>query len=149
MNIREFAKLCGVAHSTVSRVLNLSLEQSHVSRKTYDRIRAKAVEVGFHVNYYAQAFHSKTSNCLGFIASNRLPMLLKPLLYGISALWTCKERICPCICATMRGKLKLLSTRCCLTMPTRFSIFLRSRRERVIRPGTWMGSGKNIRISLR
>jgi len=84
MNIREFAKLCGVAHSTVSRVLNLSLEQSHVSRKTYDRIRAKAVEVGFHVNYYAQAFHSKTSNCLGFIASNRLPMLLEPLLYGIS-----------------------------------------------------------------
>lgn len=84
MNIREFAALCGVAHSTVSRVLNQPLEKSRTSRATYERIRAKAVEVGFQVNYYAQALHSKTSNCLGLIIGGWMPLLTEPLLYGIA-----------------------------------------------------------------
>lgn len=84
MNIREFAALCGVAHSTVSRVLNQPLEKSRTSKATYERIRAKAAEVGFQVNYYAQAFHLKSSNCLGLIIGGWMPLLTEPLLFGIS-----------------------------------------------------------------
>ena len=84
MNMREFAKLCGVAHSTVSRVLNRPLADAQVSKETYDRIRAKAAEVGFKVNYYAQIFHSRNSNCFGFITGNRVHMLAETLLYGVS-----------------------------------------------------------------
>lgn len=84
MNIREFAALCGVAHSTVSRVMNLSQKDSRTSRATYDRIRAKAAEVGFRVNYHAKALHSRKSNCFGFIVGSWMPMLTEPLLFGIS-----------------------------------------------------------------
>ncbi len=84
MNIREFAALCGVAHSTVSRVLNLPREKARTSKATYERIRAKAAEVGFQVNYYAQALHSKNSNCLGLIIGGWMPLLTEPLLYGLS-----------------------------------------------------------------
>ena len=84
MNIREFAALCGVAHSTVSRVLNQPWETSRTSRITYDRIRAKAAEVGFQVNYYAQALHSKNSNCLGLIIGGWMQSLTESLLYGVS-----------------------------------------------------------------
>lgn len=84
MNIREFAALCGVSHSTVSRVMNHPPEKARAGRETYDRIRAKAAEVGFQVNYYAQALHSKNTNCLGFIIGGQMSMLTEPLLFGIS-----------------------------------------------------------------
>lgn len=84
MNIREFAKLCGVAHSTVSRALNLPQAEARVGKETYDRIRAKAAEVGFQVNYYAQVLHSRNSNCLGFIVGSRMPMLTEPILHGLT-----------------------------------------------------------------
>lgn len=84
MNMREFAKLCGVAHSTMSRVLNRPLSDAQVSKDTYDRIRAKATEVGFKVNCYVQILHSRNSNCFGFITGNRVHMLAETLLYGVS-----------------------------------------------------------------
>lgn len=84
MNMREFAALCGVSLSTVSRVLSHSREEAEVSKKTYDRIRAKAAEVGFKVNYYAQVLHSRNSNCLGFLVGSRMPLLTEPLLHGLT-----------------------------------------------------------------
>ncbi len=92
MNMREFAKLCGVSHSTVSRVLNHSPEDAEVSRKTYDLIRTKAAEVGFKVNYYAQVLHSRNSNCLGFIVGSRMPLLTEPLLHGLSRILNLRQK---------------------------------------------------------
>ncbi len=84
MNIREFAKLCGVSHAAVSRVLNYPQAEAHVSRATYDRIRAKAEEVNFQVNYHAKALHSKNSGCIGFVIGHCFPMLTEPVLFGLS-----------------------------------------------------------------
>ena len=92
MNIREFAALCGVAHSTVSRILNQPLKKSRASKETYDRIRAKAAEVGFKVNYYAQALHSKNSNCLGLIIGGWMQLFVDPLLYGITNTLNMQEK---------------------------------------------------------
>lgn len=92
MNIREFAALCGVAHSTVSRILNQPLERSRAGKETYERVRAKAAEVGFKVNYYAQALHSKNSNCLGLIIGGWMQLLVDPLLYGITNTLNMQEK---------------------------------------------------------
>ncbi|WP_176014053.1 LacI family DNA-binding transcriptional regulator [Victivallis sp. Marseille-Q1083] len=75
MNIREFAKLCGVAPTTVSRALNRPLEKAEVSRQVYERIHAKAQEIGFHVNYHAKALFSAKSNTIGCIAGGPMNVL--------------------------------------------------------------------------
>ena len=75
MNIREFAGLCGVAPGTASRALSRPQEQARVSRAVYERIHAKAREVGFHVNCHARALFSAKSNTIGCIAGGPMNML--------------------------------------------------------------------------
>ncbi len=83
MNIREFAAICKVAPSTASKVLNHSFEDAQVSRKTYDRIRMKAEQIGFRRSYLARALSAQRSNCIGFIAGASIQMVCGPILDGI------------------------------------------------------------------
>ena len=85
MNIREFAKLCDVSPSTVSRALGRPWEKSELSRALYDRIRGKAAEVGFRPNFHARAMLGRQSGCIGFIAGYKMSFAVGTLLEGISS----------------------------------------------------------------
>ncbi len=76
MNIREFAKLCGVSASSASRALNRPPEQAEMGRALYDKIRAKAAELGYWPNYYAQRMQSAHSDKIGFIVGGETYKLL-------------------------------------------------------------------------
>ncbi len=84
MNIREFAQICGLSHAAVSRILNYPQKKARVSRATYDRVCAKAAEVGFQVNYHAKAFLSQNSGCIGFVIGHCFPLLTEPVFFGLS-----------------------------------------------------------------
>ena len=88
MNIREFAKLCDVSPSTVSRALGRPWEKSELSRALYDRIRGKAAEVGFRPNFHAKAMLGRQSGCIGFIAGYKMSFAVGTLLEGISSVLT-------------------------------------------------------------
>lgn len=85
MNIREFAKLCGHSPSTISRVLNNPFERARASGEVYDKIRARAAEVGFKLNYHAKAMHSNVSDCIGFIAGSYMHLLCGEIQSGIAS----------------------------------------------------------------
>ena len=88
MNIREFAKLCDVSPSTVSRALGRPWEKSELSRALYDLIRGKAAEVGFRPNFHAKAMLGRQSGCIGFIAGYKMSFAVGTLLEGISSVLT-------------------------------------------------------------
>lgn len=78
MTSREFAKLLGVAQSTVSRALNNSPQ---VSEKRRAHIRMKAAEYGFELNSQAQGLRTNRTGTVGilfprqFKSMNENPML--------------------------------------------------------------------------
>lgn len=92
MNIRKFAEQCGVSPSTVSRALGRSPEKSELSREMYDRIRAKAAELGFRPNFHAQAMLSRRSNSIGFIAGYDMPLVCGSILEGLAQVLTPQEK---------------------------------------------------------
>lgn len=105
MNIRDFAKLCGVAPTTVSRALNRPFEKAEVSRQVYERIHATAREVGFHVNYHAKALFSAKSNTIGCIAGGSMNLFCGYLAESIMPILAAHGKsffMYPC-----RGDLKL------------------------------------------
>lgn len=101
MNIREFAKKCGISISAASRILNRSRKDSQASKETYDRVRQMAITLGYKPNYAAKTLHTHRSNCLGVIIGypgvvNTISMIkeISELAYkrGISlAIATCKN----------------------------------------------------------
>ncbi len=88
MNIRNFATICGVSISTVSRALSRPFEQAEMSRELYDKIREKAAEVGYSPNYHAKVLHTQVSNNIGFIAGSPLPMNCGSAIEGISSVFS-------------------------------------------------------------
>lgn len=84
MNIREFAKKCGVSIATASRILNYSLEESHASRQTYEAVRATAVRLGYRPNYGAKALHTYRTSCIGIIVGATMPINSHALIKGVT-----------------------------------------------------------------
>lgn len=88
MNIRKFAKLCGVSVSTVSRALGHPPEEAQISRNLYDKIRAKAKELDYRPNYYAQRMQSSHSNNIGFIIGNVFKLVSGELVDAVASEFT-------------------------------------------------------------
>ncbi len=84
MNIREFAARCGISATAASRILNRSREESHASRATYERIRKKAVELGYDPNYAAKTLHTHRSNCLGVILAGPGSLTTLSIMHGVT-----------------------------------------------------------------
>jgi DNA-binding LacI/PurR family transcriptional regulator len=63
----DVARLAGVSHQTVSRVLN---EHKNVSEQTRTRVRAAIVELGYRPDRAARALVTGTSKVIGVVAQN-------------------------------------------------------------------------------
>lgn len=63
----DVARLAGVSHQTVSRVLN---EHKNVSEQTRVRVRAAIVELGYRPDRAARALVTGTSKVIGVVAQN-------------------------------------------------------------------------------
>lgn len=66
-SIRDVAKVAGVAHQTVSRVLS---GFPHVSEQTRERVLSAVEEVGYRPNAAAQALVTRRSRTIGVLASS-------------------------------------------------------------------------------
>jgi DNA-binding LacI/PurR family transcriptional regulator len=77
----DVARLAGVSHQTVSRVLN---EHPGVSEQTRTRVRAAITELGYRPNRSARALVTGTSQTIGVVAPNTT-------LYGPASLLTAFE----------------------------------------------------------
>ncbi len=84
MNIREFAAKCGISATAVSRILNRPREKSQASPETYERIRQKAVELGYVPNYAAKTLLTRRSNSIGVILANPGTITAMSILRGAS-----------------------------------------------------------------
>src|ERR1700749_4089963 len=78
----DVAKLAGVSHQTVSRVLN---DHPNVREQTRLRVRAAIAELGYRPNRAARALVTGRSQLLGVVAQNST-------LYGPASLLTAFER---------------------------------------------------------
>ena len=77
----DVARLAGVSHQTVSRVLN---EHKNVSEKTRLKVRAAIVELGYRPDGAARALVTGTSKVIGVVAQNSS-------LYGPASMLTAFE----------------------------------------------------------
>ncbi|MBL7257559.1 LacI family DNA-binding transcriptional regulator [Paractinoplanes lichenicola] len=78
----DVARLAGVSHQTVSRVLN---EHKNVSEQTRLKVRAAIAELGYRPNRTARALVTGTSKVIGVVAPNTA-------LYGPSSMLTAFEQ---------------------------------------------------------
>jgi len=78
----DVARLAGVSHQTVSRVLN---EHKNVSEQTRLKVRAAITELGYRPNRTARALVTGTSKVIGVVAPNTA-------LYGPSSMLTAFEQ---------------------------------------------------------
>ncbi|WP_105566114.1 LacI family DNA-binding transcriptional regulator [Microbacterium halophytorum] len=77
MSIRELARICGVAVSTVSRAMN---DRSDVNPATRDRIRAEAAKHGYVPNASARRLKISTTTSISVIIQGELGQLLIEVL---------------------------------------------------------------------
>jgi len=66
-SIRDVARLAGVSHQTVSRVLN---DHPNVREQTRLRVRAAIAELGYRPNRAARALVTGRSQLIGIVAQN-------------------------------------------------------------------------------
>src|SRR3954454_1217942 len=78
----DVARLAGVSHQTVSRVLN---EHPNVSEPTRLKVRAAIAELGYRPNRTARALVTGTSKVIGVVAPNTA-------LYGPASMLTAFEQ---------------------------------------------------------
>src|SRR3712207_2745363 len=79
----DVARLAGVSHQTVSRVLN---DHPNVREQTRLRVRAAIAELGYRPNRAARALATGRSQVIGIVAQNTT-------LYGPTALLTAFEQV--------------------------------------------------------
>ncbi len=93
MNIRQFAALCGVSASSVSRALNFSQKESGLSDELYRKIQERARKEGFKPNYYAKAMQARESNNIGFIAGgDSFKLISGALVDAVASLLTPRKK---------------------------------------------------------
>src|SRR3982751_1123218 len=78
----DVARLAGVSHQTVSRVLN---DHPHVREQTRLRVRAAIAELGYRPNRAARALVTGRSQLIGIVAQNST-------LYGPASLLAAFEQ---------------------------------------------------------
>lgn len=83
-NIRQIAKLAGVSHSTVSRVLNGS---DSVKQQTRERVEKVMAEQGYKPNIYARGMLGESPNTLGVVIPNVMDPFFSTVISSI-------ERVC-------------------------------------------------------
>jgi LacI family transcriptional regulator len=83
-NIRQIAKLAGVSHSTVSRVLNGS---ESVKKETRERVEKVMAEQGYKPNIYARGMLGESPKTLGVVIPNVMDPFFSTVISSI-------ERVC-------------------------------------------------------
>ncbi len=83
-NIRQIAKLAGVSHSTVSRVLNGS---DSVKPQTRERVEKVMAEQGYKPNIYARGMLGQSPKTLGVVIPNVMDPFFSTVIASI-------ERVC-------------------------------------------------------
>lgn len=84
MTIRELARICGVAVSTVSRAMN---DRSDVNPETRNRIRAAAEEHGYVPNVSARRLKISSTQTISVIIQGELGQLLIEVLENLEKLF--------------------------------------------------------------
>lgn len=79
-NIRQIAKLAGVSHSTVSRVLNSS---DSVKRQTRERIEKVMAEHGYKPNVFARGMLGESPKTLGVVIPNVMDPFFSTVISSI------------------------------------------------------------------
>jgi len=80
ITIKDIAKIAGVSHSTVSRALS---GNSAISKKTTDRIKKIAAELGYVPSAVARGLKTKRSQALGVIVNRIDDPFFSEILQGI------------------------------------------------------------------
>ncbi len=70
VNLKDIARLAGVSHTTVSRVIN---KADGVSPEIRERIQNIINQYGFTLNYNAKALISGKTNVIGLFPANFCP----------------------------------------------------------------------------
>lgn len=86
-NIREIAKLAGVSHSTVSRVINGSQSVKEMTRLRVEQVMA---EYGYKPNVFARGMLGVTQTTLGIVIPNVLDPFFSELISAVENV--CLER---------------------------------------------------------
>ena len=73
-----------VSSTTASRILSKPQAESRAAQATYERVRAKAIELDFRPNCAAKILHSRKSNCIGLIIDFANPVNSMAILKGVA-----------------------------------------------------------------
>lgn len=81
----DVARACGFSVSTVSIVLSEAPLSRNVAAKTRERIRAMALQLGYHPDAFARSLRSRRSQTVGVLAFDLSDPFCIPVVRGIQA----------------------------------------------------------------